>query len=81
MHCIDRYISLDGNCVCCWHLEVALQRLGTLRYFICCLLSNSQNVVALGRYYSTLDKEEATRRPKQPVEHQIFVWEECKQLT
>jgi hypothetical protein len=71
MHCIDRYISLDGNRVCCWHF----QKFGP--FFVACYPTvGYKESWPLEDIIVHLIREEATRCPKQSVERQFFVWEE-----
>jgi hypothetical protein len=75
MHCINRYISLDGNRMCCWHLENCTSKAG---YFLvaCYATDNVKNVVVLARgYYSKLDKERGYSLSETARGTPNFVWE------
>ena len=54
---------------------------GIFKFFVACYQTIRMSWPRLEDITAHLIREEVTRRPKQPVEHQFFVWEECKQLT
>lgn len=56
--------------------------LSALRYVPCCFAIQqcAKNVVALGRYYSTLDKGRGCSSSETARGAPNFVWEKCKQF-